>query len=307
MPTGPPAQLTGLRVPEDQAARLLGPALAVKIDNSADAMPHAGLNDADVVVELRVEGISRLMGVYHGRDATLLGPVRSARASDPEVLALFGEPLFGWSGANTGVTTLLAAVPWIRNVPPNVAPGAYWRGGGRRSPHNLFTDTTRLFPLAAPGQLPPSQLWSRLEPGEVPVGGTPVAGASVTVGSTRSSWVWNGSDAWLRWQYGRAHRLTDGSQVTAANVVVIDTVYTGGSSHPVSTTTGSGRATVFVAGTMIDALWSRADRTVGYTLVDTAGRPIRLSVGRTWIELPSGHAVSAMSPSAASGLLAGTG
>src|SRR6478752_1971664 len=112
----PVAPLTGLTPVGDEVAAINRPALAIKIDNSPPALPQDGVNQTDVVVEIMVEGISRLMAVYNSHDAGSVGPTRSARHSDPDILALFGRPLFGWSGANDEVIGDVLSRDWIVNV-----------------------------------------------------------------------------------------------------------------------------------------------------------------------------------------------
>ncbi len=100
---GTTAPLTGIPVDESDAARLLRPALVAKIDGAPEAMPQEGLEKADLVMEVRVEGISRYLGVWHSRDVDEIGPVRSARTTDPDLIAALVRPLFSYSGGNTGV------------------------------------------------------------------------------------------------------------------------------------------------------------------------------------------------------------
>ena len=92
-----------------QGIDLERPALAVKIDNVTRAHPQSGVNVADVVYEEIVEGgVTRLVALFQSSSADMVGPVRSARTSDPPLLAGFDHPLFAYSGANRGTRTELA-------------------------------------------------------------------------------------------------------------------------------------------------------------------------------------------------------
>jgi len=93
--------LTGL--PDAKASGPAHPAIVVKMDNSPDARPQTGINEADVVYELLVEGITRYALVFHSNLVDPVGPVRSARSSDIDLVADLSTPLFAWSGANGGV------------------------------------------------------------------------------------------------------------------------------------------------------------------------------------------------------------
>ena len=101
-PVVPTWPLTG--VPTDDAEGLLQPAIVVKVDNSPQARPHAGINQADIVYELQVEGITRFMEIFHSQTPDRIGPVRSARSSDINLLSNLSRPLLLWSGGNPGVT-----------------------------------------------------------------------------------------------------------------------------------------------------------------------------------------------------------
>ena len=67
--------------------------IAVKVENIAAARPQVGLSLADITFVEEVEGAqTRLIAVYHTRFPKRLGPVRSARSTDVELLPLFGKP-----------------------------------------------------------------------------------------------------------------------------------------------------------------------------------------------------------------------
>jgi hypothetical protein len=94
---GPPAPLTGLPGDPSLATK---PVLIVKIDNHPEARPQAGLNQADIVYEEIVEGITRFAAVFQSTDAAPVGPIRSARTTDLNIFAAYGRPLIAWSGGN---------------------------------------------------------------------------------------------------------------------------------------------------------------------------------------------------------------
>ncbi|HEX6569569.1 MAG TPA: DUF3048 domain-containing protein, partial [Acidimicrobiales bacterium] len=125
----------------DFQGRLDRPALFVKIDNVERARPQAGLDQADIVFEERVEGnLTRLAAVFHSTDAAVVGPVRSVRTTDLELVPLFGRVLFAASGGNRGVLPQLHAADVV-DVGANVSPEGFYRDHGRPAPHNLFTST----------------------------------------------------------------------------------------------------------------------------------------------------------------------
>lgn len=296
------APLTGVGVDAETQAQLAHPALALKIDNIAAAMPQGGLNSTDLVIEMRAEGVSRLMAIFHSQGNDFVGPVRSARAGDPGLLALLGRPLFGWSGANDKVIKIVNGASWVVNVNWDRFQKAYRRESGRPAPHNLFTNTATLFEKAEAEQGPPPQVFQYLAAGELAVGGVPAPGVRLNVGDTPSSWKWDAaSGTWLRSQYNRAHETARDGRVNATNVVVAEIAYSGGSS-PVPELQGGGRVLVFTQGQLIEGTWERANTLTGLTLKGLDGQPIKLTPGRTWIELTDGSTASVLDDAGAAAL-----
>ena len=293
--------LTGLAVTDPALATR--PALAIKIDNSPPAIPQSGVNSTDLVFEIKVEGISRLMAVFQSRDSAKVGPTRSARFSDPDILAALGTPLFGWSGANDGVIKAVESSPWIVNVNWGVGGNdRYFRTRDKPAPHNLYTTTANLYGLARPGQAAPPQLFDYLAPGEANPGSSPLPGWFGSVGTTNSEWVFDDAQKqYVRWQYGKVDKTADEGQVRADNVVVLQLRYEGKATTAVSV--GSGTAWVMTNGTVVQGTWTRADRAQRFELKGPNGEPLKLTPGRTWIELPEGAPVP-MDAGTAAGLLA---
>ena len=71
------------------------PALVVKIDNVECAhRTQQGLNNADIVFEEIVEGrLTRFAAVFHSQESNPVGPIRSGRSQDVDLLGAFQRPL----------------------------------------------------------------------------------------------------------------------------------------------------------------------------------------------------------------------
>jgi hypothetical protein len=287
--------LTGL--PEPDATKLKRPALVVKIDNEQGAQPQAGLNQADVVFEEQVEGgDSRMACVFQSTDADPLGPVRSTRSTDVAIVSELNHPLYAFSGGNLVFLAEIRAAP-IVDVGAEVQPGAYHRVANHRAPHNLFSTTALLFALA-PGGAPPPALFSFGAMAEPASGAGSSAAHHATIqfgdGGTGVSWDWDPSvQLWKRAQNGKVHLDSSGAQVVATNVIVQFVPYrnTGlrdaaGSPVPEAQLVGRGDAWVFTAGTLIKGQWSKPSPSDITTYTDADGATIKLTPGRTWVELP---------------------
>ncbi|MDQ2677232.1 MAG: DUF3048 domain-containing protein, partial [Actinomycetota bacterium] len=291
-PDGPVAPFTGVQHWAVDGDRLDRRALVAKIDNDPRAMPQRGLEAADVVIEMRVEGISRFMAVFHSATPAEVGPIRSARTSDPDLLAMLSDPLFAWSGGNPATVAAMRDLPWARNVDPDSVRRVYSRSPDRRAPHNLILDAQALWGAVDGdgdrGDIPAPIFEYRAE-GSEPVG-VEVAGFDVSVGSSLAGFAWSAErGGWLRWTNGQVHTDPTGQQLAPTNVVVLETDYVASEADrrsPEAVTVGSGAAWVFTAGRLIEGTWSREDRHRPWTLTGADGAPMALTAGSTWVELP---------------------
>ncbi|HWC34830.1 MAG TPA: DUF3048 domain-containing protein [Mycobacteriales bacterium] len=287
---GPVCPLTGL--PQQGAERADRVALAVKIDNIAPALPQAGINNADVVVEELVEGgLTRLMAVFQCQKAGEVGPIRSARISDADLLALLHGSVLGYSGANPKDMPPIRAHSGAALISYDEHPQYFQLSTSRPAPHNVFSATSTLLAaglkvrqgLQAP---PPLFTYGAIDP-------TARRAHRVYMSWPAASALWTWSKgSWLRTQDGSPDRLTDGQQVSATNVVIlgVDIASTGlrdvlGAPSPLDVTIGSNPAWVLRGGKMVRGQWTRKAIDDEITLTDAQGHPIALQPGRTWVEL----------------------
>ncbi len=244
------------------------PALVVKIDNVDAARPQAGINQADIVYEERVEGgLTRLAVIFHSTDAPRVGPVRSARTTDINLLANLDRPLLSSSGAN-GTTRGMIADSTLLDIGHPEAPPSYFRDGSRQAPHNLFSTTADLWALdAGRGGRPGFLFLYRAPDDPLPPSARDVNGVSVAFPNVGVSYAWDGS-GWSRTQGGRVHVDADGVEVAPANVIVQFVEYgvsPADANTPEAIVTGEGDAWIFTAGRVIEGRWSReepTDRTI---------------------------------------------
>ncbi|MFT7647403.1 MAG: hypothetical protein ACI8Y4_002151 [Candidatus Poriferisodalaceae bacterium] len=289
LPPRPTAPLTGLEVD----AEITRPAFVLKIDNHEQARPQFGLNLADVVFEELVEGnITRLAAVFHSQDADPVGPVRSARTGDYDLLRNLNTPLFGNSGGNATVLRGLRNVDTIVLSDATVGAAAYYRVfSGRRAPHNLVTDTPTIYELAEDqGGTPPALFEYREDGDELSPTATEVSTVRVDYGGYRIEYTWDAEvSGWARTQQGTDHLDADEVRVAPENVVIqfirySSSVAFAGSPH--AELIGSGDVWILTDGHLIAGTWSRAGETDVTTYADATGAPILLTPGRTWVALP---------------------
>jgi hypothetical protein len=262
--------------------------LAVKLDNAAPARPHTGLDAADVVYAEQVEGgLSRLMAVYATRLPKEVGPVRSARESDLELLRQFDRPTLAFSGAQKKLLPLIDRAP-LRAETPRSAPDAYFRGSGKPAPHNLFLRPERIIP-ETPGQ---AALTTGFSYGSAPAGGgTATTSQTVRYPAARFTFTWSDSrDRWLVGMDGAPATTADGKRMAAATVVVQyvkvrESAFRDfrGNNTPYTETVGSGKARVLRDGRAYDVNWKREDATDGTAFTTGDGTPVNFAKGQVWV------------------------
>lgn len=266
-----------------------GPALAVKIDNVAAARPQTGLDQADLVYAEQVEGgLSRLMAVFATKLPAVVGPVRSARESDLEVLRQFDDPTLAFSGAQHKLLPLIDKAP-LTPEPPDKNSGAYFRGSGRAAPHNLFLRPRRLM-KSAPGA---AALTTGFRFGAAPAGGTPQTRRTVRYPSASFSFTWSAAQhRWLVSMDGTPTVTTDGARVAPATVVVQYVRVRAsrfhdflGNTSPYSETVGAGKAQVLRDGRMFDVDWQRPSAADGTRFTTADGTPMNFAQGPVWVVL----------------------
>ncbi|HJV08798.1 MAG TPA: DUF3048 domain-containing protein [Acidimicrobiales bacterium] len=287
--------LTGM--PATDAAKLRRPAVAVKIDNNAQARPQAGLEAADVIFEEFTEGITRFVVIFQSSDALQVGPVRSVRPGDPNIIKPFGGPLV-FSGGSPAVLNVVRAAG-ITQVTENDR-ATLKRRSGRKAPHNLYSTTEAMYAKAS-GVAAPSAFSTFLAPGvkSTAAGGTPVTRLSLSAApGVTAAYDWDGTaNVWKRSTDGRPHLLEGNAQISPRNVIVQYTAYANFAADQkvkYPEVVGSGDAVVFVGNTQVKAKWSKSGPGSVTTFTDSAGRPIPLAPGQTWVHLQApGSAVSA--------------
>lgn len=295
--------INGLGV--DDAELLDRRVLAVKIDNHPNARPQSGINKADMMIEVLVEGVTRFISVWHHSDADYLGPMRSGRPTDASILPAFGEPTFSISGAQSWVQSLIRSKGI--NLTGEVRPATF-RISDRRAPHNLYVNTNLLREYSDErgnsDEGPTEPIW---EFGDLPTGGTELESVDFNFSGNSVSWTWDDArGAWLRSASGSEsnYRDEDGTTDRVAFPVMVAmnveqytaTPSSGGSGLPSSRTVGSGTAYVFADGQVVEGTWEREAETDWFTITDEAGTVIPIPAGQIWISMIPGSGGVTLNP-----------
>ncbi|MGI8415305.1 MAG: DUF3048 domain-containing protein [Nakamurella sp.] len=264
--------------------------IAVKIDNTSAGRPQFGIADADVVYVEQVEGgLTRLIGLFHTRLPAEVGPVRSVRSTDAELLPAYGRPTLAFSGGAGGPLAKLAASPVIDGS----GGVGYWRSGAKPPPYNLHVNLQQLA-ASVTGEQPARS------PGFV--FGTHYAGLTgaltrsnvkVVMEAGTSAFQYNKVAKVYRVQLGNTPAVdAAGRPLVTKNVLVqhvIDspdgTVDTNGQPSLLSQTMGKGDFTLYRNGKAIHGRWFRFNVDGPTKYLDKSGKPILFDRGNTWVTL----------------------
>ena len=285
-PHYPTAPLSGLI--DQSGLSVKRPALTIKIENTPDALPQWGVDQADVVYEEIVNGgITRLAAIFNSQAPAKVGPVRSVRPTDTSVVWPLGG-IFAYSGGAAYAVQSISTVPGLKLIDESSAGSAMFRDPTRYAPHNLYAVASQLFAFGGTPTPPPALFTYRGAKDKVV--GAKVAAFTVAFPSIYPvTWTWNATSlSWDRTLFGQADVTGTHVRESPKNVVVMWINYVNGIGTMASygDLQGSGTAAIFTNGKELHATWSRgASKSDVITYHNAAGKQIALTPGQTWVEL----------------------
>lgn len=272
-----------------------GPVLAVKIDDTNAAHPQIGLEDADVVYIEQVEGgLTRLAAIFSSVIPERVGPIRSARISDIEILAQYGRVAFAYSGAQKKLLSVIDAAN-LQNL------------GAQAQPPSIYTtDPNRVAPVAM--VLRADLLMAKVIEknyqittandvgwsfGDAPQGGKPTESVIMHWPAARYSAAWSESQSRWLLSHNSESNVAESGIVLGPSTLVIQMVSITDSEYrdkvggitPFSQTVGNGRGFILRDGKTFNALWNRASEGVGTTWTSSDGKEIKFAPGQIWVAL----------------------
>jgi hypothetical protein len=282
------AALTGETI---EAGSLSRPALAGKIDNHPSARPQVGLDEADIVFEELVEGgLTRYIAVWHSSLPAEIGPVRSVRPMDPEIVSPFGG-IFAYSGGQVRFIQMMQEAPVYNAIhgQPDTEE-TFYRTSAKVAPHNVLVKAPELVDQHLNLPAPERQFAyaPSVEESTAVVAGSPVTSMNPRFsGFSSPTWEWDGTQGtFLRFQTnGAADSASSGNQIFATNVVVLQVGIDVVEDIPTTRLVNQGKGWVATGGSILEINWFKATPESPIILTTDDGEEVRLGVGNTWIEL----------------------
>jgi len=275
-----------------------GPLLAVKIDDTNEAHPQIGIDNADVVYVEQVEsGLTRLLALYSSNYPDEIGPVRSARISDIDLLAQYGRLAFAYSGSQTKMRPVLAAAN-LNNLSAERNPQSIFsRDETRTAPVNMILHPNLLIEHAT-NKLKLDLITLKQSPwkfGDLANSAINLVSAKVKLPNARYEVNWDSfNKCWNLAQNGNTEVTSIGKNVCIDNVIIQiveiqPSIYGDkfGGITPLSKTVGSGAAFLLRDGKYLNIGWQRNDPAKFTNWLDKDGQEVKIKAGKTWIFLTS--------------------
>lgn len=288
--------LTGVQVNPLLAKR---PVTAIMIENSDEARPQSGLQDAGVVYEAIAEaGITRFMAFYQESTPQYIGPVRSLRPYYIDFAAPFQASIVHVGGSPDALSEVSNGS--YRNLDQFYNGSYFTRITARDAPHNVYTSFNQLDQLNQSKGYITSQFtpWPRKADKKMTTPSAKTIDLSISSADFSVHYDYDAaSNSYARSEGGAPHMdLVSSSDTVGVQLkpkVVIALVMSqslgaldsSGAYYTDYTDYGTGTAYVFQDGGVTQGTWTKASTTDQFKFADSAGNTIKLNAGQTWISL----------------------
>jgi hypothetical protein len=284
--------LSGVATKQELADR---PVTGIMIENSLDARPQSGLQEAGVIFEAIAEGgITRFLTLYQENEPSYIGPVRSLRPYYIDWAETFDASVAHVGGSPDALSR-------IRNGGKDLDQffnaSSFWRISSRASPHNVYTSFNRLNSLNKARGYKTSKFtpWTRKDEAKVLKNNAKTINFAISGPLYNVRYVFTkATNSYKRSEGGVAHNYTsvDGGkakQLTPKVVIAMVMPYGIASDghHSTYATTGKGRVFIFQDGGVVKGTWHKNGRSAQYKFVDKHGKVIALNRGQTWVTIVS--------------------
>lgn len=274
--------------------------IAVKVDDTRAAHPQVGLESADVVYIEQVEGgLTRLIALYSSFYPVKVGPVRSARISDIDILAEYGRVGFIFSGAQSKMYPVIQSANLANLGAQRNPPTVYVRDNLRYAPTNLFVYPEKLLEVD-----PNAESVDQVrEPGWT-FGSNPGIGKAIKsttvkwpAATYKASWSTE-EDRWLLDFNGQPNLNPDGYQLGSPTFVIqlveISASEFGdryGGVTPKHDVVGQGKGYILRDGQVFEANWMRPTLESKTEWKFADGSDAHFEPGQIWFALTSNEPV----------------
>jgi hypothetical protein len=243
------------------------------------------------VIITQVEaGLTRLMGIYSSNHPEQVGPIRSARISDVDILAQYGRVGFMYSGAQSKLRPVIAAANLENLSAERNPPSIYFNDPERIAPYSMMVRIPLLLDKAESVDLVKPVGWTHGELSEL---AKPVLRVKVNWPNASYEALWNEEEQRFLLNFdGEPNLAKSGLQLGSNNLVIqfaeIKPSEYGdkfGGVTPKTNVIGAGKALLLRDGTITSMIWERASATSPTSWTLENGEPAYFATGQVWIFL----------------------
>jgi len=268
-----------------------GKVLAVKFDDTTYSHPQQGLESADIVFVTQVEaGLTRVMGIYSSQYPEVLGPVRSARISDIDILAQFGRVGFLYSGAQSKLRPVISNSNIVNLGAERNPPTIYFNDPERTPPYAMMVKPNLLLEKAEDVVTAQSIGWKH---GERSTSAKKIVSATINWPNAVYKATWSKTEKRFLLDHDNKPNFAKSGQQLGSPMMVIQITTIKPSEYgdkfggvtPKTTVTGSGYGYLLRNGSVTRVSWERptAEAATRWTLED--GSTAYFQRGQVWIFL----------------------
>lgn len=268
-----------------------GKVIAIKFDDTRAAHPQEGVESADVLFVAQVEaGLTRLMGIYSSNYPEQVGPVRSARISDIDILAQFGKVGFMYSGAQSKLRPVLANANLVNLSAERNPPSIYFNDPSRIAPYAMMVRVPLLLEKANEVDSVSTIGWNH---GDISEFAEPISSAKITWPNASYEAIWNVEERRFILNFNGAPKFAKSGEQLGSNMMIVQTVEIFPSEYgdkfggitPKSNVVGSGTAYLLRDGSITEVTWMRESAESSTTWVLPDGEVANFATGQVWIFL----------------------
>ena len=268
-----------------------GKVLAVKFDDTVYAHPQEGIEFADVVFVTQVEaGLTRVMGIYSSNYPEILGPIRSARISDIDILAQFGKVGFLYSGSQSKLRPVLSASNIVNLSAERNPPSIYFNDPERTAPYAMMVKPNLLLEKASEVESVKSVGWQH---GVRATSAKKILSATIRWPNAVYKAMWNKSERRFVLDHDKKANLAASGEQLGSPMMVIQIATISPSEYgdkfggvtPKTTVTGTGTGYLLRNGSVTKAIWERATPEAPTTWKLEDGTAAFFQRGQVWIFL----------------------
>jgi len=289
-PTTVASPLSGVQVAPNLAKR---PVTGIMIENSPDARPQSGLQDAGVVYEAIAEGgITRFLALFQDTRPGYVGPVRSLRPYYIDFATPYQASIVHVGGSPDALATVRNGN--YRDLDQFFNGSYFSRISSRAAPHNVYTDFDRLDQLNQSKGYTSSQFTPWLRKKDHPETVPNAAHIDVRISSPLyySHYDYDkASNSYIRYEGGQQHlEITAPGDKGSAQInpkvilaLVMNYSVIDRAVHSSYIDTGSGQMFAFQDGAVATGTWNKTDQASMFVFKDSTGQTLPLDAGQTWV------------------------